>query len=124
MIQDQRQLPTCPTPKRAACTAALVTALGAVACAVCCVLPFALPAVALAMSGGALAWLAGAYAWATSLAAVVVVAAWLWVLIASIRSKVRPASSTLYAMICATAAFGLAVVWPRLELHIIRLLKS
>ena len=34
------------------------TAAGAVLCGVCCVLPFALPAVALASSGTAIAWLA------------------------------------------------------------------
>jgi hypothetical protein len=35
--------------------AALTTAAGAVACGVCCVLPFALPVVAAAGAGGALA---------------------------------------------------------------------
>lgn len=38
--------------------AAGVAAAGALVCAACCVLPFALPAAVLAVAGGALAWLA------------------------------------------------------------------
>jgi hypothetical protein len=37
-------------------------------CGVCCVLPLALPAVALAGAGGILAWFAGAFAWVTAVA--------------------------------------------------------
>ena len=59
-------------PERAARGAALTVAAGAVACGVCCVLPFALPAVALASSGGIIAWLAGFQFWATVLAANIV----------------------------------------------------
>ena len=44
-------------PERAARGAALTAAAGAVACGVCCLLPFALPAVALAGAGGIIeAW--------------------------------------------------------------------
>lgn len=57
--------------------AAATTAIGAVACGVCCVLPFAWPAVAAAGAGGALAWVGRAHGVATSIALVIVMAAWL-----------------------------------------------
>ena len=46
---------------RLASTAATTTAIGAIACGVCCVLPFALPAVALAGTGGVIAWFGQAF---------------------------------------------------------------
>ena len=47
-------------------------ATGAVACGVCCVLPFAFPAVAAASTGSLLAWFAGAHNWVTALAGMMV----------------------------------------------------
>jgi uncharacterized membrane protein YphA (DoxX/SURF4 family) len=52
-------------PEKVARTAAIATAATAVLCGVCCVLPFALPAVAAAMSGGVLAWIGRGHTWAT-----------------------------------------------------------
>jgi hypothetical protein len=49
------------SPERAASAAAATVAVGAVACGVCCVLPFALPAVVVASSGGVLAAVAQAF---------------------------------------------------------------
>src|SRR5687768_9518835 len=63
--------------ERAASVAALTTATGAVACGVCCVLPFAFPAVAVASTSTVLAWFAEAHWWATGLAAVIVGGAWI-----------------------------------------------
>jgi membrane protein DedA with SNARE-associated domain len=61
-----------PETKIARATAA-VAATGALACGVCCVLPFAPPAAALAISGGILAWFGSLRPW-TTVAAVVAVA--------------------------------------------------
>jgi hypothetical protein len=64
---------------KAAGVAAVTLASGAVACGACCVLPFAVPAVALAGAGSMLALLAGAHAWVTGVAAVAVAGAWIWI---------------------------------------------
>jgi hypothetical protein len=112
------------TGGRVVVAAAAVTATGALACAVCCVLPFALPAVALASAGGIIAWFAQAQSWLTDLALVAVAAAWLWVGWQSLRSKTRPAKSTLFAMGGATIFLVLAISWPILEPSVVRLLAS
>lgn len=102
-------------------TAAAVST-AAVACAVSCVLPFALPAVALASLGGVIAWLAGAHPLVSAAAFVMVLAAWLWVGYRSYRSRARPARTTLFVMLVATAMLGLALLWPRLEPTVVALL--
>jgi len=107
-----------------ASTAATTTALGAIACGACCVLPFALPAVALAGTGGVIAWLGQAFWGALYLAGALVTMAWAWVAVASIRTRRRPAPSTLRAMFIATIALGVASLWPVLEPHILRALKG
>jgi hypothetical protein len=109
---------------RAASVAALTTAAGAVACGVCCVLPFALPAVAAASAGGALAWLGRAHGTMTLVASAIVAAVWISVGAQSRRAQTKPASSTLYAMGIATAALALAIVWPRIEPYLIDLLRG
>jgi DsbC/DsbD-like thiol-disulfide interchange protein len=124
MSQSGRRLPLLQSPEKTACGVAIATAAGAVLCGVCCVLPFALPAVALASSGTAIAWLASGYSWATSIAIGIVVAAWLWIAVKSFRAQARPSASTFYAMGIATAVLGLAVVWPRMEPRLIAFLKA
>jgi hypothetical protein len=109
---------------RAASAAALTTAAGAVACGVCCVLPFAMPAVAAASAGGTLAWVGRAHGTMTLIASVIVVAAWVSVGAQSRRARKRPASTTLYAMVIATAVLALAIVWPRIEPYLIDLVRS
>jgi hypothetical protein len=111
-------------PERTVCGAALTIAAGAVACGVCCVLPFALPAVALASAGGIIAWLGGVQLWATVLAATMVAAAWVWIVVQVVRTKAKPAQSTLYVMGIATAVSLLALLWSRVEPFIIRVLKA
>ena len=109
---------------RVAGGAAAVVALGAIACGVCCVLPFALPAAILATSGGVLAWFAGAHGWMTALAAAAVAAAWLWTGLPTFRTRRRPARSTLLTLAIATAILALAVAWPRIEPIVVAWLKA
>lgn len=116
-----------PTPKppareKTARDAAVASTAGAVACGVCCVLPFALPPVALASTGSALAWLAGAHGWVTGVATVATGGAWGWIWRQSVRARVRPARSTLFMMGLATVFLTLALVWPIIEPHIVRAL--
>jgi membrane protein implicated in regulation of membrane protease activity len=91
MIDEEMPMLKPKAPERAACGAALTVAAGAVACGVCCVLPFALPAVALASAGGIIAWLGGVQLWATVLATTIVAAAWIWIVVRSARTKAKPA---------------------------------
>jgi len=109
--------------KRAGFAAAAI-ATGAVACAACCVLPFALPAVVLASTGGVLAWFADQYAWVTVLAVLAVVGGWGWVAWQARRARRRLAASTLYVMITATALTALAVVWPLIEQPLVSVLAD
>ena len=80
--------------RRAPGVASGTAAVAALVCGVCCVLPFALPAVALATVGGVLAAFAGVYWWALGVAVVAVAAAWLLVAWQSARTRRRPAPAT------------------------------
>lgn len=124
MIQSERHLPVFAVPEKTAYRVAMATAAGAVLCGVCCVLPFALPAVALATSGAVIAWVAAAYPWATTLAVTIVAAAWLWIAVTSVRTRAWPSRSTWYAMGTATMVLGLAVLWPRIEPALIAMFKD
>jgi len=110
--------------ERTACGAALTVAAGAVACGVCCVLPFALPAVALASAGSIIAWLGGFQFWATVLAAAIVAAAWIWIIVQSLRTEAKPARSTLYMMGTATTVLLLALLWSHIEPFVVQALKA
>lgn len=103
-------MPQQKRPTKAASALAMTAATGAAVCAACCVLPFALPAAALAGLGSVLALLAGALAWVTALAVVAVAGAWTWVGWQSLRSRARPASSTLYVLGSATALTAVAMM--------------
>jgi hypothetical protein len=105
---------------KAAGLTALTLATGAVACGACCVLPFALPAAALAGAGSILALGAGAHAWVTGLAILAVVGAWGWIAAQTVRTRSKPAPSTLYVMGAATALTGVAVLWPLIERQLLR----
>src|SRR5687768_13215670 len=110
----RQPLPTVDrTAGQAASTAAATVALGAVACGVCCVLPFALPAVILASTGSVLALVAGAFWWALYLATGLVVLAWAWVGGDTWRTSRRPARETIVWLLVATCGLGLAATWPR-----------
>lgn len=91
MSTRNRLIVLTPSPERAGSAAAATVAIGAVACGVCCVLPFALPAVVIASSGGVLAVFAQVFWGALYLAAVMVTGAWLLVLADTRRTGgVRP----------------------------------
>ena len=98
-----------------AASAAGVAATGALACAACCILPFALPAAALAVAGGTLAWLASLYEGAIVAATVLVATAWIWVVRQSQRTRKRPAATTVLVMLAASTMLALAYCWPIVE---------
>jgi hypothetical protein len=95
--------------------AATVTALAAVACTACCLLPFTLPAVLLAAAGGSIAVLDHAHGWMTKLAIGVIVCAWLWIGWRIGRTRRPAARSTMVFMILATLLTATAASWPLLE---------
>jgi uncharacterized membrane protein YozB (DUF420 family) len=102
---------------------AAITAAGAVACGVCCVLPFALPPALLAASGGVIAWFGSLKPWVTAIAFVAVLGGWLWVAQQTERTRRRPARATLLTMSMSTFLMLAALAWPTLEkplLHLIR----
>lgn len=102
--------------------AAAVTAGGAVlACAACCVLPLALPAIGLAGAGAFLAALGSIYRLLTVLGAGLVVLAWLWVMRSSHKSGKRSSPSTIRWLIVATVLALIAALWPWIEALALRL---
>jgi len=103
---------------------AAATATGALACAACCVLPLAMPAVMLTAAGGMIAWLAGAAVWVAGLALIAVTAGWIWLCWQSARTKITPAKSTLDAMSVATVVLALAFGWPLYEAALLRIVMS
>lgn len=121
---NQQQRPVHRGVTRLSSAAATTTAIGAIACGVCCVLPFALPAVALASTGGIIAWFGEAFWGARYVATALVGLAWVSVAVVSVRAKRRPAPATMRAMLVATAALGVAFIWPALEPHILRALRG
>lgn len=109
---------------KAVVTAAATSATAAVACGACCVLPLALPAVALGTFGGVLSWFADARIWMVAIAAVAVLGAWTWVWLESRRTSRRPARSTMAIMIAASAMLTLAVAWPAMEGAVVNAMKG
>jgi hypothetical protein len=111
-----------PTDRVVGVSAAMV-ATGALACGICCVLPFALPAALLAVSGGVIGWFAKATPWAIAVALIAVLGGWTWVAIESVRTKRKPARSTLLTLGLATGVFVTAMIWWHFERAIIHLLR-
>lgn len=101
---------------------ATIATTGAILCGVCCVLPFALPAVVVATTGTALAWIGRAHAWVTALAVIATGVAWIWVK-RSGRKGASHTPSTFYAMTAVTALLIVALVWPRIEPALIRAIR-
>lgn len=108
---------------KAARATAVVLATGAVACGACCVLPFALPAVILGSAGGVLAWFADIHVWITGLAIAAVIDAWGWIAWQTRRMRRKPATSTIFVMIAATALVAVAMLWPSIEERLVALLS-
>ncbi|MBR0779148.1 hypothetical protein JQ543_11345 [Bradyrhizobium diazoefficiens] len=92
--------------------AAVATATIAVACAACCVLPFALPAVALAGVGGAIAVLGRAHGLMTILSIAVVLGAWGWIGWRSRTAGLKIRKPALAAMGAATVLTAIAALAP------------
>src|SRR5262249_5477804 len=105
-------------------TFAGLSAAGAVACAVCCIAPLALPAAMLASVGGVLAWVGRLYLAASFIAAGLVLAAWTWIGLVKVRTGSWPARSTLVIASAATLAAMLAWAWPLLEDGVVQVLRS
>ncbi len=95
--------------------AAALTAIAAAACTACCILPFALPAVVLAVAGGSIAVLGYAHAWVTRLAMATVLLAWLWIGWQARKTNRRIARSTLAVLIIATLLTATVAAWPLME---------
>lgn len=108
---------------KAAGAVAVTASTAALACGVCCVLPFALPAAILGSVGGVLAWFAEAYRWLTPIALISVAAGWAWVGYQSWRTRRSPARLTIVVMLFATAMMAAAWVWPAFESTAIALLS-
>ena len=108
----------CATPKQAGnkvAATASVTALAAVACTACCLLPFTLPATVLVLAGGSVAVLDHAHGWVTRLAIAAVVAAWLWIAWQRRKTGQPIARRTMALMIAASLLTAAAASWPLLE---------
>ena len=112
-----------PRGSKAAGVTAMTLSTGAVACGVCCVLPFALPATILAGTGSLLALLVKMHVWVTILAILSVVGAWGWIAWQTRRTRHKPAISMLFMMGVATVLLTVAVLWPLLEKPLIRMLR-
>lgn len=112
-----------PPGSKAAGVTAMTLSAGAVACGVCCVLPFALPATILASTGSLLAWFVKLHVWVTILAIFSVVGAWGWIAWQTRRTRRKPATSTLFMMGAATVLLTVAVLWPLLEKPLVRMLR-
>jgi len=82
-----------PPGTKAAGVTAVTLSTGAVACGVCCVLPFALPATILASTGTLLAWFVKMHVWVTILAILSVVGAWGWVAWQTRRTQASPVNA-------------------------------
>jgi hypothetical protein len=113
-----------PPGSKAAGVTALTLSTGAVACGVCCVLPFALPAAVLAGTGSLLAMFVKMHLWITILAILSVGGAWGWIAWQTRRTRRKPAISTLVVMGMATMLLTAAVLWPLLEKPLIRMLRA
>jgi hypothetical protein len=111
-----------PTDRVVGASTALASA-GALVCGICCVLPFALPAAALAVGGGVVSWFAKATPWAMRIALVAMLAGWTWIIVQSVRTRRRPATTTVLTLGFATVMFIAAAVWWHFEKDIIRLLR-
>lgn len=121
-------LPTRDNPAGAADKVAPKTALaasgGALACAACCVLPVAFPAIALAFGGALLVWIDVATKAMFVAALLSVVGAWGWIAYRSRTSGKRTPRATLVMMSAATAVLIAGLAFPLYEPLILRAIRS
>ena len=98
-----------------AAAAASVTALTAIACTACCLLPFTLPATLLAIAGGSISVLDHAHGWMTWLAIASVVGAWSWIAWQRRKTRQPIALRTTALMVAATFLTATTASWPLIE---------
>jgi hypothetical protein len=112
------------TGDRVARAAATTGTVAALACGVCCVLPFVFPAVVANGAGAAVAAFAGTYWWALALAGVLLVGGWGWLVWRKLQTGKAIGKGTVYAMLVATLIGLVAWGWSFVEPSIIALLKE
>lgn len=109
---------------KAAPRTALATSGGAMACAACCVLPVAFPAIAVAGGGALLGWIDAATKLMFVAALLSVIGAWGWVIYRARSTGKRTAKATLLMMQAATAVLALGLAFPAYEPFLIKLIKG
>ena len=109
---------------KAAPRTALATSGGAMACAACCVLPVAFPAIALAGGGAVLIWIDAATKVMFVAALLSVIGAWGWVIYRARSTGKRTAKATRLMMQVATAVLALGLAFPVYEPFLIKLIKG
>ena len=109
---------------KAAPRTALATSGGAMACAACCVLPVAFPAIALAGGSAVLVWIDAATKVMFIAALLSVIGAWGWVIYRARSTGKRTARTTLLMMQIATAVLALGLAFPVYEPFLIKLIKG
>jgi hypothetical protein len=111
------------TGNKAITSLAATTSTAALACGVCCALPFAVPVALTGIFTSALALIERAYPWLTDVAVISVAAGWLSLLHRTRSTGRRPGGSTLALIALATAAMSFAVAWPSLERSVSAMLR-
>lgn len=96
----------------------------AIACGVCCLLPFALPAVAATSAGAFVAAFGATYWWAVRIAVGLGALGWGWVAWQSIRTGKRAHAGTVRGMVIATLVLAFALSWPFVERYLIDLIRG
>lgn len=109
---------------KAAPRTALATSGGALACAACCVLPVAFPAIALAGGGAVLVWTDAVTKVMFLAALLAVVGAWAWIAYRARTAGKRTARATLVMMNIATAVLLVGLAFPLYEPLIVAAIKG
>lgn len=109
---------------KAAPRAALATSGGALACAACCVLPIAFPAIALAFGGALLAWIDIATKAMFVAALLSVLGAWGWIAHRAGSTGKRTPRPTIVMMGLATAVLFAGLAFPLYEPLLVRAIRG
>ena len=95
--------------------AAATSAMSAVACTSCCVLPLVLPAVVMANIGGVTAVLDHAHVWMTRLAMLVLGIAWAVTIRQAVKNRTWPTRTAIALLIASTFLTTTAASWKWIE---------
>lgn len=117
---------TAPSPEVRSAMPSVAAGAGAlaVACGVCCVLPIAVPALALSSLGGIVAVVSRGYRWAMWFALAAIAVGWAWVALQHIRSGRRIHPTTRRGMLLATLVVVAAYAWPSFERMVVAALRD